>query len=225
MRALIFDMDGLMIDSERLYFDAQRELGRRFKRRVEDELLWKLMGRKPLESLKLLVHELSLPLSPEEAKVLRDELMRERMKNDLKPMPGLYFILDAFYGKLLLAVSTGAEQEFLDIALDNLGIRNKFAVLQASDEIKNGKPDPEIFLVTCTKLGVAPEKSIVLEDSENGVKAGKNAGCYVIAVPSDYTRTHDFSPADFTAHDLFEAAQYIQEKFIEKKDAQLDEEI
>ena len=213
MKALIFDMDGLMIDSERLYFDAQREIGRRFNRRVEDKLLWKLMGRKPLESLKLFVHELNLPLSPEEAKDLRDELMRERMMRDLKPMPGLYHILDSYYGKLLLAVSTGAEQEFLDIALDKLGIRDKFYVLQSSDEIKRGKPDPEIFLVTCTKLGVDPGESIVLEDSENGVKAGKNAGSYVIAVPSDYTRTHDFSPADFIARDLFKAAQHIQEKF------------
>ena len=128
-------------------------------------------------------------------------------------MPGLYHILDSYYGKLLLAVSTGAEQEFLDIALDKLGIRDKFYVLQSSDEIKRGKPDPEIFLVTCTKLGVDPGESIVLEDSENGVKAGKNAGSYVIAVPSDYTRTHDFSPADFIARDLFKAAQHIQEKF------------
>jgi len=218
VKALIFDMDGLMIDSERLYFDAQREIGRRFNRQVDDKLLWKLMGRKPLESLKIFVHELELPLSPEEAKDLRDGLMRERMKKDLKPMPGLYHILDSFYGKLCLAVSTGAEKEFLDITLDKLGIRDKFYVLQASDEIKNGKPDPEIFLITCTKLGVAPDESIVLEDSENGVKAGKNAGCYVIAVPSDYTWTHDFSPADFIAKDLFEAAQHIQEKFIKKRD-------
>jgi HAD superfamily hydrolase (TIGR01509 family) len=220
VKAIIFDMDGLMIDSERLYFEAQREIGRRFKLQVKDELLWKLMGRKPLESLKIFVNELNLPLSPEQAKDLRDEIMRLKMSKDLKPMPGLYHILNSLLGKVRLAVSTGAEQEFLDIALDNLGIRDKFSVLQSSDEIKNGKPDPEIFLVTCTRLGVAPEESIILEDSENGVKAGKNAGCYVIAVPSDYTRTHDFKPADFIARDLFEASQHIQENFILKNGVQ-----
>jgi len=213
MKAVIFDMDGLMIDSERLYFEAQREIGHRFKRKVKDELLWKLMGRKPLESLEIFVLDLNLPLSPEQAKKMRDEIMREKMMNDLKPMPGLYHILDSLYGKLLLAVSTGAEQEFLDITLDQLNIRNKFSVLQASDEIKIGKPNPEIFLVTCSKLGVAPEDSIILEDSENGVRAGKNAGSYVIAVPSDYTRSHDFSAADFVAADLFKAAEHIHEKF------------
>lgn len=216
MKALIFDMDGLMIDSERLYFEAQREIGSRFKRQVKDEILWKLMGRKPLESLKIFVNELNLPLNPEQAKDMRDEIMREKMRNDLKPMPGLYHILNSLHGKLLFAVSTGAEQEFLDIALDKLGIRDKFRVLQASNDINNGKPDPEIFLVTCAKLGVAPDESIILEDSENGVKAGKNAGSYVIAVPNDYTRTHDFSEADFIAGDLFKAAQHIQDNFIQK---------
>lgn len=213
MKALIFDMDGLMIDSERLYFDAEREIGRRFNREVKDELLWRLMGRKPLESLKIFVDSLDLPLSPEQAKVLRDKIMREKMMNDLTPMPGLHHILDSLHGKLLYAVSTGAEQEFLDIALDKLDIRDKFYVLQASDEIKNGKPDPEIFLATCAKLGISPAESIVLEDSENGVTAGKRAGCYVIAVPNDYTRTHDFSPADFIATDLFKAEKHIREKF------------
>ncbi|MBN2245478.1 MAG: HAD family phosphatase [Candidatus Aminicenantes bacterium] len=213
MKAVIFDMDGLMIDSERLYFEAQREIGRRFNRQVKDEVLWKLMGRKPLESLKIFVNELDLPLSPEQAKDIRDEIMRIKMSQDLKPMPGLYHILNSLQGKLRLAVSTGAEQEFLDIALDNLGLRDKFDVLQASNEINKGKPDPEIFLVTCSKLGVAPEESIILEDSENGIKAGKAAGSYAIAIPNDYTRSHDFSEADFIAVDLFMAEHHIQEKF------------
>lgn len=213
MKAVIFDMDGLMIDSERLYFEAQREIGRRFNRQVKDEVLWKLMGRKPLESLKIFVNELDLPLSPEQAKDIRDEIMRIKMSQDLKPMPGLYHILNSLQGKLRLAVSTGAEQEFLDIALDNLGLRDKFDVLQASNEINKGKPDPEIFLVTCSKLGVAPEESIILEDSENGIKAGKAAGSYAVAVPNDYTRYHDFGKADFIAVDLFMAERHIQEKF------------
>jgi beta-phosphoglucomutase-like phosphatase (HAD superfamily) len=59
-------------------------------------------------------------------------------------MPGLHHLIDLFYGQMKLAVCTGAEKEFLDIALDKLGIRDKFAVLQSSDDIVNGKPDPEI---------------------------------------------------------------------------------
>ena len=208
--ALIFDMDGLMIDSERLYFEVEREMARKYGKEVKDETLWRMMGRRPIEGLTIFVRELGLPLDPAEAVRIRNDLMRERMKQDLQPMPGLFHIIDSFHGQLKLAVSTGAPREFLDIAVDKLGVRDKFDVLQASDDIRSGKPDPEIFLKTCKKLGVAPREAIVLEDSENGVVAGKRAECTVIAVPSEYTRGQDFSPADFVAADLLEAEKFIR---------------
>lgn len=209
-KALIFDMDGLMIDSERLYFEVERALARRYGKEVRDETLWRMMGRTPLEGLTIYVRELDLPLSPAEAVVIRNDLMREKMKNDLLPMPGLFHILDSFRGGRKMAVSTGAPREFMDIALDKLGIRERFDVLLASDAITRGKPDPEIFLKTCEKLGVPPDRTVVLEDSENGVIAGKRAGCAVVAVPNDYTRGQDFSRADFIAADLFEAERIIR---------------
>jgi HAD superfamily hydrolase (TIGR01509 family) len=210
VKALIFDMDGLMIDSERLYFDVERQIARRYGKEVKDEILWQMMGRRPIEGLTIFVRELDLPLDPAEAVKIRNDLMRERMRQDLQPMPGLFHIIDSFHGRLKLAVSTGAPQEFLDIAVDKLGIRDKFDVFLASDDIRSGKPDPEIFLKTCEKLGVAPREAIVLEDSENGVVAGKSAGCTVIAVPSEYTHGQDFSRADFVAVDLLEAERYAR---------------
>ena len=211
-KALIFDMDGLMIDSERLYFEVERDLARRYGKEVRDETLWKMMGRTPLEGLTIYVRDLGLPLDPAEAVVIRNDLMREKMKNDLQPMPGLFHILDAFRGERKLAVSTGAPQEFLDIAVDKLGIRDRFDALLASDGLTRGKPDPEIFLRTCEMLGVPPDRAVVLEDSENGVIAGKRAGCAVIAVPSDYTRGQDFSRADHVAADLFEAERILRSR-------------
>lgn len=218
IKAVVFDMDGLMIDSERLYFEVEREMARRYGREVKDETLWRMMGRKPIEGLTIFVEELGLPLEPAEAVRLRNDLMRERMKHDLQPMPGLFSILEALHGKFKLAVSTGAPQEFLDIALNKLGVREKFDALQASDHIRKGKPAPEIFLKTCQKLGVRPEEAIVLEDSENGVIAGKRAGCFVIAVPSEYTRGQDFSQADFIATSLFDAEIYIRHQFLSQRD-------
>jgi HAD superfamily hydrolase (TIGR01509 family) len=210
VKALIFDMDGLMIDSERLYFEVERQIARKYGQEVKDETLWRMMGRRPIEGLTIFVRELSLPLDPAEAVKQRNDLMRERMKQDLQPMPGLFHIIDCFHGRLKLAVSTGAQREFLDIAINKLGIRDKFDVLLASDDLHSGKPDPEIFLKTCEKLGVAPHEAIVLEDSENGVIAGKRAGCTVIAVPSEYTRGQDFSQADSVAADLFETEKHIR---------------
>lgn len=209
MEALIFDMDGLMIDSERLYFAAEREMAGGFGRTVRDETLWKMMGRKPIESMRILAAELGLPATPEELLKMRDKMMRQKLEEDLRPMPGLDYIINALSGRLKLAVATGAPMEFLDIMVDKLGIREKFAVLQSSDDISRGKPDPEIYLVTSKRLGIHPEKCVVLEDSENGALAGKRAGCYVIAVPSEYSVGQDFSFADFVAGDLIEAARQV----------------
>jgi HAD superfamily hydrolase (TIGR01509 family) len=207
--SMIFDMDGLMIDSERLYWEVERALARSYAKEVRDETLWKMMGRRPIESLRIYVEDVGLPISAEEALAFRDVRMREKYRDEAEAMPGLFHILDTFYGKLKLAVCTGAQREFMDIVVDRLKIREKFALLQASDEIKKGKPDPEIYLTTCAKLGLEPGQCIVLEDSSNGALAGKRAGCYAIGIPSDYSRGQDFSFVDFVASDLFAAEKHI----------------
>jgi HAD superfamily hydrolase (TIGR01509 family) len=207
--ALIFDMDGLMIDSERLYFAAEREMAAAYGREIRDEQLWPLMGRKPIESLRLLREILGIDTPPEELFAWRNRLMLEKMNRDLGAMPGLFAILDAFRGRLKLAIATGAQQEFLDLALDRLDIRERFDVLQTADGLERGKPDPEIYLIACRRLDLPPANCVVLEDARNGVLAGKAAGCPVIAVPNDYTRGQDFSEADWVEPDLFAAAKRI----------------
>jgi HAD superfamily hydrolase (TIGR01509 family) len=208
--ALIFDMDGLMIDSERLYFAAEREMAAFYGKEIRDEQLWPLMGRKPIESLRLLREILKVDMPAEELFAWRNRLMLDKMRHDLGAMPGLVEILDAFRGRLKLAVGTGAQQEFLDIALDTLRIRPYFDVLQTADAVERGKPDPEIYILTCRRLGLPPGECVVLEDARNGVLAGKAAGCRVIAVPNDYTRGQDFSAADWIEPDLFAAATRIE---------------
>jgi HAD superfamily hydrolase (TIGR01509 family) len=207
--ALIFDMDGLMIDSERLYWEVEKDMARSYQKEVQEETLWKMMGRRPIEGLRIFVEDLGLPISAEEALAVRDLRMREKYKNESEAMPGLRHILDAFKGRLKLAVCTGAQREFLEIVLWRLKIEKIFTVLQASDEVKKGKPDPEIYLTTCARLRVAPDAAIVLEDSSNGALAGKRAGCYTIGVPSVYSRGQDFSFVDFVAADLLSAEKHI----------------
>ncbi|MCX6560535.1 MAG: HAD family phosphatase [Candidatus Aminicenantes bacterium] len=210
LRALIFDMDGLMIDSERLYFTAEHEMARSYGREVSEETLRQMMGRKPLESLEIYVRETGLPISAEKAYEIRNGLMRDKLRNEVAAMPGLGRILQRFRGRLKLAVATGAQSEFLRIVVARLRLDGVFDILQDSDDIATGKPDPEIFLSTCARLGLPPAACAVLEDSGNGVLAGRQAGCYVIAVPNEYTRRHDFSPADYIAACLDDAAEHIE---------------
>jgi HAD superfamily hydrolase (TIGR01509 family) len=209
IKALIFDMDGLMIDSERLYLDVEKEMARSFGKEFKLDTWGKLMGRKPIEGMRVFVEDLGLPISAEEALAMRNVEMRKKYRDEAEAMPGLFQIVNAFNGILKLAVCTGAQKEFLEIVVYRLGIRDKFAVLQASDEIRNGKPDPEIYLACSLKLGAKPGECVVLEDSSNGVLAANRAGCYTIAVPSEHSKNQDFRCADYVAADLFDAEMHI----------------
>jgi beta-phosphoglucomutase-like phosphatase (HAD superfamily) len=100
-----------------------------------------------------------------------------------------------------------------DMILRNLHLLPYFAAVQTSDDVKNGKPDPEIYLKAMGRLGVPPAECVVLEDSSNGALAGKRSGAYTIAVPSKYTRDQDFSSVDYVAENLLDAARHIAEKF------------
>jgi HAD superfamily hydrolase (TIGR01509 family) len=209
LNAIIFDMDGLMIDSERLYFESERQIAARFGKTVSNQILWKMMGRKPIESIRIFIKDLNIPVGDEEILRMRNQMMRDKLKNDLVAMNGLHEIIENFKAKMKLAISTGAPREFLDIVLDKLQLKDVFAFCQTSDDIRNGKPDPEIYIKTCHGLGLNSGQCVVLEDSENGVVAGKRAGCYVIAIPSEYTRGQRFDSADFIADDLIAARKHV----------------
>ena len=209
LKGLIFDMDGLMVDSERLYLEVERDMARRYHKEFSMKAWQKMMGLKPAEGIRVFVEELGLPLTPGEALAMRDAEMRKKYSEEAEPMPGLFHILEAFHGKLELAVCTGAQREFMEIVVDRLKIRHKFAVLQSSDEVEKGKPDPAVFLACCAKLGLDPRECVVLEDSENGALAGARAGCYTVVVPTEHSKNQDFRCADYVAADLFEAERHI----------------
>lgn len=209
-QAIIFDMDGLMVDTEKLYWESLYQVAANYNvKEIPEETRIKIMGRIPIESMRVFGEDLNIPVPAEDLLVQRELLMEAKLKAGVEPMKGLFEIITRFTGRLQLAVATSSARRFLDIVVDDLGIRHQFAVLQASDGITRGKPDPEIFLTVAARLQVKPENCIVLEDSVNGVLAGANAGCYVIAVPSEYSRNQDFSRANFVAGDLIEARDYI----------------
>ena len=209
-QAILFDMDGLMVDTEPLYWEVARELAGRFGRRVSDETLRRMMGRSRHESMCIFVESCDIGASPDELLTLREQMMIQRFRRGVEPMTHLREILMQFHGRLKLGIATSSPRKFVDVLLPALGVEPFFEAVQTGDEIINGKPDPEIYLKTMSRLQVAPRETIVLEDSRAGALAGKRSGAYVIAVPSPLTESEDFSFADHRARNLTEAAAHIE---------------
>lgn len=212
MRAIVFDMDGLMIDSETVYWAVGHEIAREFGKEVSDRTLGSMMGRSPIKSVEIYAQDLGLTQSPQELLAMREARVKQALERGVEPMPGLFEVLGEFAGRCKLAIATSAPMELVEIVVRKLDLRPYFQVIQTSDDVAHGKPDPEIYLKAIARLGAAPHDCVVLEDSSNGALAGKRSGAYTIAVPSRYTADQDFSFVDYVAADLGDAARHLRER-------------
>jgi HAD superfamily hydrolase (TIGR01509 family) len=210
MRAIVFDMDGLMIDSEKVYWAVGREMAREFGKEVSDQTLGKMMGRSPIQSIEIYAQDLGLSQSPHQLLELREKRVLRMLERGVDPMPGLFEVLKEFKPRYKLAIATSAPMYLVDVIAKTLNLRPYFDAIQTSDDVINGKPDPEIYLKAMARLGVPPAECAVLEDSSNGARAGKRSGAYTIAVPSQYTRDQDFGFVDYVARDLKDAARHLE---------------
>ncbi|MHA2231988.1 MAG: HAD family hydrolase [Candidatus Hodarchaeales archaeon] len=209
IKAIIFDLDGLIVDTERLYDAVDHILATEFGKTVDHKIIAQMMGQKPLDAVTIFRDSLELNISPVELLQKRDLILMEKFKTDLSLMPGLYEAITPLHDKYRLAIATGAPQRFVKVILDYFDLWNFFEVIQDSDDILHGKPDPEIFLKTIERLNLIPHDCVVLEDSSNGALAAKRAGCYTVAIPTIYTKQQDFSFADYLAADLIAAKEHI----------------
>ena len=209
MEAVVFDMDGLMIDSEKVYWEVGRQMAREFGKEVSDQTLGKMMGRSPLDSVAIYAQDLGLTIAPKDLLAMREARVHRMLEEGVEPMPGLLRVLAELKPGRKLGIATSAPMHLVEIVMRKLNIAGFFDAIQTSDGIVNGKPNPEIYLKAMKKLGIAAANAIVLEDSSNGALAGKRSGAYVIAVPSRYTLDQDFSFVDYVASDLEDAAGHI----------------
>ncbi len=212
IRAIVFDMDGLMVDTEELYWQVGRALAAEYGKTVSNDTLLKMTGRDRLVSSQVFADDTGIPLSGEQVMHRREAMMLDLFRRGgIKAMPGLRQILDRFRGRLKLGVATSSPRVLVEAALPALEVHAHFDAITAGDEITNGKPDPEIYLKTMGKLSVQPVECVVLEDAPLGATAGKAAGAYVIAVPSRLTTQADFSTiANVRVANLFEATEKIE---------------
>jgi HAD superfamily hydrolase (TIGR01509 family) len=203
VRAVVFDLDGLMFNTEELYIDVGTELLRRRGKTFGKELLDRMMGRPSAVALQFMIEEHGLSSTVEELLAETDEIFPEILRTRLMPMPGLVDLLDALERhNVPKAIATSSRRLFVDRVLTPFGFHPRFAFILTSEDIVHGKPHPEIYLRAAAQHGVAPQEMLVLEDSQNGCRAAIAAGAIAIAVPGDHSRSHDFTGATLIAQSL-----------------------
>ena len=185
IKAVIFDMDGLMIDSERVTFECYQEILKGMNLTMDEEFYKTLLG-KPLKGIYQRFYDVYGNNFPIED-VIKDvhALMAQRFETEGVPVKtGLKSLLEYLkINNYKTIVATSSNRDRVDTILAQAQITDYFDDSICGDEVTKGKPNPEVFLKSCQKLGVSVDEAIVLEDSEAGIQASYDAGIKVICIP------------------------------------------
>ncbi|SEN54495.1 pseudouridine-5'-monophosphatase [Pseudomonas sp. ok272] len=186
IKAVIFDMDGLLLDTEGIYTEVTQIIAQRYGRTFDWSIKQNIIGRGAADLARYVVEALDLPITAQEFLVIREPLLRERFPH-AQAMPGARELVEHLKASgIPIAVGTSSSsQSFAQkTALHGEWFALFDTIVTADDpEVGAAKPAPDIFLVAARRLGVEPRDCLVFEDSPFGVTAAKAAGMTVIAVP------------------------------------------
>jgi beta-phosphoglucomutase family hydrolase len=187
--AVIFDLDGTLIDNNSFHLQAWQEFYKKRNRSLTEEEYKKHFNGKT--NTDVLAHVFEEPLSAEDTEKYtneKEDLYREIYAPHIQPVKGLLNLLQQIHNAgIPMAIATSGIKVNIDYMFEHIPIRHYFKEVIYSKHIKKGKPDPEIYLVTAEKLPVAPEKCVVFEDSVAGIQSAKAAGMKVVAITTTHT--------------------------------------
>jgi beta-phosphoglucomutase len=195
INSVIFDLDGLLADTEKLHRQAYRTVlselgGVALPDDVYDDH-WIRRGRDISEYLTQ--HHIHLDAA--QVRSAKDKLYRKLVAESAQEMPGATQVLESLFGKKKLALATASYRSAAMAVLGALQIERFFDCIASKEDTDRTKPFPDVLLYVSGRLCVAPENCLVIEDSEKGVTAACSAGMKSVAVPNPHTRGHDFSAA------------------------------
>ncbi|MEU4226605.1 HAD family phosphatase [Nonomuraea sp. NPDC026600] len=184
MEAVFFDMDGLLVDSEKVWLEIETGVMARLGAEWTPEHQVHLVGGSMERTVDYMLAVSGSSVTPEDLREWMIDGMVARLVDGVEMMPGAAELLDAVREEgIPVALVTSSLREIADAVLKAVG-RDRFDAIVTADDVTRTKPDPEPYLTAAALLDVEPVRCVVLEDSPNGVAAATAAGCAVVAVPS-----------------------------------------
>jgi HAD superfamily hydrolase (TIGR01509 family) len=189
--AVVFDLDGVLIDSEHVWDQARRELAEERGRPWPETATRDMMGMSSPEWSRYMHDVIGVPDPPEEISREVVRRLEEIYRRDLPLIDGAVEAVERLAGRWPLGLASSSNRELIDLVLELSGLARYFRATVSSEEVGRGKPEPDVYLEAARRLEVAPGRCAAVEDSDAGIRSAKAAGMRVLAIPNP-----QFPPGD-----------------------------
>lgn len=198
MKAIIFDMDGVLIDSEPMHMEIEQRMLQSIGVEISEEEMSQFIGTASQQMWETLINRYELKQSIDELHgVLTDYKTKYFSDEDLEAIPGVKELLvNIKANNIKLAVASSSPLEHINIIIEKLKIKDFFEIVVSGDHVEMSKPNPEIFHLAAKRLGVNPSECVVIEDSTHGVSAAKAAGMTCVAYDNPNSLNQVYDKAD-----------------------------
>ena len=198
IKALVFDMDGVIIDSEPIHIDLTVQVMRDVGKEPSPSEIYEFIGVINEEMWPILISRHNIAESAEELIERQMAYVKKRFFEDkLEPIDGIPELMQSAKERgMKIALATSSPRYFAEHILENVGLARYFDALITADEISRGKPDPEIYAKAAQALGFKPHECVAIEDAYKGIQAAKGAGMKCIAFKNPNSGDHDTTQAD-----------------------------
>ena len=196
IEAVVFDLDGVLIQTEELWAEIRERLARERGGRYDAEAQRAMMGMSSPEWSRYMHERVGLPESPDQIAAEVVELMAARYRDELPLIPGAVEAVERLAARWPIGLASSSNRELIDLALELSGLDRLIRASVSSEEVARGKPAPDVYQEACRRLGVEPTRSAAVEDSHAGIGAAKAAGMRVVAIPNPSYPPGDEALAD-----------------------------